>query len=305
MRRLFPLLCVLSLLLLPACQRRPAPGEGEMVVTASTYPAYLMVCSVAEGVQGLYLQHLSTGQVSCLHDYTLTVRDMKAIEGADVLVLSGAGLEEFMQDALASSPAPVIDCSEGVELLENLSHDHQEGEEGHDHGHWDPHYWMDPRAAAAMAENIAAGLARLDPENEALYTANARDVRARLEQAAEGWQALLAERSPTGGLITFHDGFQYFARAFGLELLRSIEEEAGSEASAREIVEITALIRQYHIPAIFTEVNGSDATARAIQRETGAGVYQLDMIMSGDGGGVEDYIARMERNINTIVEALA
>ena len=83
------------------------------------------------------------------------------------------------------------------------------------------------------------------------------------------------------GLITFHDGFQYFAKAFHLPLLASIEEEAGSEASAHEIVEITELVKEHGIPAIFTEVNGSDATARAIARETGCRVAQLNMLMDG------------------------
>ena len=61
------------------------------------------------------------------------------------------------------------------------------------------------------------------------------------------------------GLVTFHDGFRYFAAAFDLPLLASIEEEEGSEASAKEINEITGLVKEYSLPVIFTEVNGSDA----------------------------------------------
>ena len=104
--------------------------------------------------------------------------------------------------------------------------------------------------------------------------------------------------------ITFHNGFQYFAQATGLNLLKSIEEEEGSEASAAEIQEIVALIKEYDIPAIFTEVNGSDATAQAIARETGCQVCQLDMIMSGDGTGIQPYVDAMTNNIQTIAEAL-
>ena len=88
------------------------------------------------------------------------------------------------------------------------------------------------------------------------------------------------------------------------ELTKAIEEEEGSEASAAEIKEIVALIEEYDIPAIFTEVNGSDATAQAISRETGCEVYQLDMIMSGDGTGIQPDVDAMEKNIDTIVEAL-
>ena len=128
----------------------------------------------------------------------------------------------------------------------------------------------------------------------------AKDI---LEQARQRWAEQLA---PLAGaeLITFHDGFQYFARAFDLTLLKAIEEEEGAEASAAEIREVAGLIGEYGIPAIFTETNGSDATARAIARETGCLVCQLDMIMSGEGTGIGPYLDAMQKNIDTIVEAL-
>ena len=65
-----------------------------------------------------------------------------------------------------------------------------------------------------------------------------------------------------------------------------------------------ALIETYNIPAIFTEKNGSDATAQAIARETGVAVKQLDLIMSGEGGGIQPYVDAMNGNIDTILEAL-
>ena len=103
------------------------------------------------------------------------------------------------------------------------------------------------------------------------------------------------------GLITFHDGFRYFAHAYGLPLLESIEEEAGSEASAKEIVEITALVKEHDIPVIFTEVSGSDATAKAIARETGCDVAQLSMLMTPDEGTFKDYVNGMIDNMYTVI----
>ena len=86
--------------------------------------------------------------------------------------------------------------------------------------------------------------------------------------------------------------------------MKAIEEEEGAEASAAEIKEIVGLIGEYDIPAIFTEKNGSDATAQAISRETGCGVAQLDLVMSGDGSGIQPYVDAMNQNIDTILEAL-
>ena len=282
MKKLLAAACMLGLLL-TACGAPAATeteDDGTLHVLATTYPVYLFTTAVTEGVENVEVSLLVNQPVSCLHDYTLTVTDMKAIEGADVIVMNGAGLE----------------------LLPAMGH------EGHDHDtEYDPHIWMDPGYAQDMMAVIAQGL------GEALYGDDwashgefhtnqlvAKDV---LEQARQRWAEQLA---PLAGaeLITFHDGFQYFSRAFDLTLLKAIEEEEGAEASAAEIQEIAGLIAEYDIPAIFTEVNGSDATANAIARETGVAVEQLDMIMSGGGTGIQPYIDAMQGNIDTIVEAL-
>ena len=277
------LTALLVLLVLPFCGT-PAVEKPRLTVVCATYPIYLFASSLAENVDGVAVERLDTGTASCLHDYTLSMADMKKLERADIIALNGAGLEEFLEDALAASDAQVIDCSAGVELLENLSHRHDgDGHDSHDHGHWDPHYWMDPANARIMADNLRGGMALTDPEHASEYEANAVKTEEILLQVEKDARELMERYLPQGvpGLITFPDGFPYFARAFHLPLLASIEEEAGSEASAREIVEITELVKEYDIPVIFTEVNGSDATARAISRETGCRVAQLTMIMDG------------------------
>ena len=292
-----------ALLTLPACA--PAGEAGaRLTVVCTTYPIYLFASSLTEGVEGVAVERLDTGSTSCLHDYTLSMADMKKLERADVIALNGAGLEEFLEDALTTSDAAVIDCSMGVELLENLSHHHDEdGEDGHDHGHWDPHYWMDPANARIMAANLRNNMVLLDPNHAAEYESNAVRTEKILLHVEEETRTLVEKYPLQGvpGLITFHDGFQYFAKAFHLPLLASIEEEAGSEASAHEIVEITQLVRAYDVPAIFTEVNGSDATANAIRRETGCRVDRLTMLMDGPDSDLETYCSGITGNLEAIL----
>ena len=309
MKRILSILLAAALLLPAGCAPAAPAEEGEvrLSVVATTYPIYLLAREVIQGVEGVEVERLNTGSVSCLHDYTLSVDDMKKLERADVVAVNGAGLEDFMSDALASSDAVVIDCSEGVELLENLSHDHAEGDEDHDHGHWDPHYWMDPENMVRVVDNLWAGLIELDPDWAQQYQTNGQSAALLLSIWDDALQDLLSETEQGGveitGLITFHDGFQYFAKAYGLPLLAAIEEEAGSEASAKEIVEITRLVQEKDIPVIFTEVNGSDATANAIARETGCAVAQLTMLMDGpeDGTLYDDYYAGLKDNVAAIV----
>ena len=312
--RAFAALTLAAALVLSGCGAAGGAGEEEprrLTILATTYPVYLAAQAVTEGVDGVAVERLNTGEVSCLHDYTLTVTDMKKIEKADVVALNGVELEEFMEDALAASRAPVIDCSEGVALLESAGHVHQEGEEGHDHGHFDPHYWMDPDNMVRVVENLSAGLSQADPAYSEQYRENAGSAGAELRNfgvtAREMLTAALEENGvEAGGLVTFHDGFQYFARAFGLPLLASIEEEEGSEASAKEIVEITALVKEHRLPVIFTEVNGSDATARAISRETGCAVAQLTMLMDGPAeGALDNYCQGMTANLAAIANSFA
>ena len=286
-------------LLLAACGAPAAPTaapaeDQTMHIVATTYPVYLFTTAVTQGMDGIEVTQLVNQQTACLHDYTLTVNDMKAIEKADVIVMNGAGLEDFMDDALASSGAPVVDCSQGIDLLP------VQGHEGHDHdAEFDPHIWMSPANAAQMIRNIRTDLTQLLPDQEQLLADNADQAEARLTDELPALPSELAHRD----LITFHDGFQYFSRAFDFTLLKAIEEEEGAETSAAEIKELVSLVGEKHIPAIFTEKNGSDATAKAIARETGCGVFQLDMIMSGSGTGIGPYIDGINANIDAIAEA--
>ena len=299
-KRLFAILPAVCLLLSGCGRPTEAPTDTTLSVVATTYPIYLFTTAVTHGVADVEVSLLVNQETSCLHDYTLTVPDMKLLEQADVIVQNGVGLEDFLTDALTTSTAALIDCSRGVSLLPAHGH------EGHDHEtEYDPHIWMDPSRAAQMVTNISVGLSLSDPDNTAAYEENAAAAVAALTGEASFLKKLSAGDAPLcRELITFHDGFSYFADALDLHLLHAMEEEEGSEASAAEIREILALIEEHDVPAIFTEVNGSNATAAAIARESGVTVGQLSMVMSGDGSGLDPYCAALRENGETVIRLL-
>lgn len=313
MKRLWSL--VLTLALLAGCAPA-AVDDGKTHILCTTYPVYLFTTAVTQGVEDVEVELLVDQQTSCLHNYTLTVRDMQAIERSDVIVMNGAGLEDFMSDALAQSDAQVIDCSEDINLLPALDHHHDDGEDEDEH-EVDPHYWMDPRKADQMRNTILDALLELDPEHRSRYLDNDLEITHIFEErlgvvisqfwtAQSPWAYLdIQNNCATLDFITFHDGFQYFSQAYGLNLLKSIEEEEGAEASAKELMEIIELVEERHIPAIFVEKNGSRRSADVIARETGCKVVELDMIMSGEGQGIEPYVQAMEHNLNAVKEALS
>lgn len=277
-----------------ACQSTGETATAKTKIVATTYPVYLFTMHVVRGIPDIEVNLMVQDQISCLHDYSLSTSDMNLIEKADILILNGGGLEGFMDSALKTHSGPVVDSSAGISLLTFPN------------GEIDPHIWMDPNRAMTQVSNIAEALSDLIPEYAGNFKQNADTYCAELSDFTVLLSSSLEELD-CRYIISFHDGFAYFAQAFDLEILKSIEEEAGSEASAQDITEIIQLIRQYDLPAIFTEVNGSAATAEAIARETGVSIYSLDLIMSGKQ--IEDYLydpymAAMAENVETILEAL-
>lgn len=295
MKRICALFC--ALLLLAGCSANVPEQDDTFTITATTYPIYLFARTLTQGMENVRVERLDTGSVSCLHDYILSVSDVKKIEQADVIALNGVGLEDFLYNTSISSNAYVIDCSEGIELLPALGH-HDHDHSDADHSHFDPHYWLDPLCAQTMLDTLCAGLCWGLPEQESLLTSNADLARRQLELGRDSALYMLGKEPLTiPGLITFHDGFQYFAHALDLPLLHTIEEEAGSETSAKEITYVSNLVKEDQIPVIFTEVNGSDATAKAIARETGCQVAQLSMIMDGPEPSGDDYPLDLYTNL--------
>ena len=146
MKRILLLICAL-LLLLSGCGSTEPPAQ----IAATTLPVYEFTSRLCEGTP-LTVTRLVTEQVSCLHDYSLNVRQVKAAEAAEVIVISGAGLEEFMEDILANRIT--IDASSGIELIcADEEHEHEHAHEGHHHEE-DPHIWLSPLYARDMVFNI-------------------------------------------------------------------------------------------------------------------------------------------------------
>ncbi len=265
-------------------------GSPQAEIAATTLPVYEFSLRLCRGT-GLEVARLVTENVSCLHDYTLQAAQMRSIEGSQVVVCSGAGLEDFLEDALYSAQT-VIDASVGIGLL------CPEAEHGHDHGDSDPHIWLAPKNAKIMAKNICRGLTGQFPEYARNFAENLAALEADLDALDSYGQAALTDLS-CRELITFHDGFSYLADAYDLHILKAVEEESGSEASAMELIALIELVEDHGLPAIFTEKNGSVSAASVIAAETGTAQYTLDMAMSGSS-----YFDAMRHNIDTLKEAL-
>ncbi len=284
MRKCFLALYLALLLTLCACAAPTAPTP----ILATTRPVYDFTTALCAGTD-LKVELLISDSISCLHDYALSTEQMRSMEAAELVFISGAGLEDFAQDIL--SQKQTIDCSQGISMLE-CDHTHE-----HEHAA-DAHIWLAPENAKIMAKNICIGLSNAYPQHKAIFETNLAGLAEKLAALQAYGQQQLSSLS-CRELITFHDGFGYLAHAFDLTLLSAIEEESGSEASAKELISLIHQVRQHKLPAIFVEINGSPSAAGIISKETGVEVFVLDMCMSGD-----NYFTNMYRNIDTLKEAL-
>ena len=292
MKKLSVLILLAAILLTAGC----TPEVAAYDIAATTLPVYDFTAALCENT-GLSVGRIVTENVSCLHDYTLQVSQMRMIESANTIVISGAGLEDFLEDVLASS-VNMIDASNSAHV-HSAHHSHEHTAADHNHAHdQDPHIWLSPENAKIMVINICNGLCKVYPEHEQIFLENRNALVAKLDQLQAYGASELRDLS-CRELITFHDGFAYFAESFDLTILEEVEEESGSEASAAEIIQLVDLVNRHRLPAVFIEKSGSDACAGIISAEAGVKIYTLDMAMAGNS-----YFESMYHNIDTIKEAL-
>ena len=234
------------------------------------------------------------------HDYEPTPSDAEALANADVVVENGANLDEWLDDLLANAggEAERVTAADGIELLPT----EEEGFPG------DPHVWHDPDNAKTMVDNVAKGLAAADPEGRATFARNATAYKARLDDMAQQIRSTFAPIPPARrDLITTHDAFGYFVRAYDLNqvgtVLASVSTE--SEPSGRQVRELVDAIRAEDVKAIFTEESVDASLERQIADEAGAEVstsLYADVI-GAPGSGAETFIESEIVNAKAMAKA--
>ena len=288
------LLTFLLLLPLAGCG---AQAE-DISVMATFYPVYVLAQNVLNGVEGVTLSSMTPPSTGCLHDYQLLTSDMRALGKARALLINGAGMESFLPDVQSQFPdLQIVDCSQGVELLEE-----EHPGEDHDHGAYNAHIWLSPRNAVQMVYNLRDGLRRLLPEKAEKIAANAEEYAARLLALdAELAQAISA--LPRKKIVTFHEAFPYFAKAYGLEVAAVVALEPDEPISPRMLKQVIETVREAGNPPLFSEPQYENTALRTVAQETGAPVYELDPLVTGDGE-MTAYEDTMRKNLTVLQEAL-
>lgn len=291
-KRLLPALAMALLLIFPGASAR------QKTVVTSFYPIYILARNLTEGIGDIRLDNLAAPDTGCLHDYQLLAGDMRVLGQAQVMLINGAGMESYLDTVAAQFPAlAVVDASRGIPLLED------QDEPGEHEGN--PHIWLDASNAVQMVQNLRDGLAAAFPEHADALGQNARGYILRLEALDRELKDGLRDLDRKD-IVTFHEAFPYFARAYGLHVAAVVIREPGEPLSPVQLAELTRLVRSLGAPPLFTEPQYPDLAARTLAAETGAPVYQLDPLVTGpmDEGALTAYEDGMRENMRVLKEAL-
>ena len=283
-------------------------SNNKLTIVTSFYPMYISTLNIVKDIPNVEVLNMTTPQTGCLHDYNLSTKDLKTLSNADILIINGAGMESFLDDVIDKySDLKIIEASKGIDLIEDTEHDdHTEDHDHEDHDHdVNPHVWVSISKNIEEVSNIAEELSSLDPNHANEYQNNANEYIAKLENLKTEMHSTL-DNIAHKDIITFHEAFPYFAEEFGLNIVGVIEIEPDSEPSAKEVENIISIINEKNIKALFTEPQYSSKIVDTIAKETGASIYTLDPIVTGDSNekAYNDYIIKMQENLNTLKEAL-
>ena len=267
-------------------------AEAFRIVT-SFYPMYVAAINITDGVDGVEVYNMTKPQTGCLHDYQLMTEDMKTLENADAFIINGAGMEDFMDKVTEQQKKlKVIDASRGIELI----HD-EEGD--------NPHVWLSVTDAIQQVRNIADQLKEADPSHADAYEKNAAAYIEKLTALKTEMHTAL-DNVPHKDIVTFHEAFPYFAKEFNFNIIGVIEREPGTEPTPTELQETIEQVNALPSKVLFTEPQYSPAAAETIARETGAKIYTLDPVVTGEAtpAAKTAYLDTMRKNMETLKKAL-
>jgi ABC-type Zn uptake system ZnuABC Zn-binding protein ZnuA/ABC-type Mn2+/Zn2+ transport system permease subunit len=229
------------------------------------------------------------------HDYEPRPSDVSAAADAEIVFENGNDLDAWIGKVVSDSGsgAKVVDLGGSVPVK-------RAGESsGPEASQYDPHWWHDPRNAEEAVDQIAAQLSAVDPGHKAVFARDARDYVAQLRLLDAGIRQCMA-RVPADRrkLVTDHDAFGYFAERYGIDVVGAVVPSQTTQAqpSAKDLSDLTELVQEAHVQAIFPESSLSPKLAQAIASQTGA---SADHTLYGDTlgpvGSTGDTYLHMER----------
>ncbi|MEP2979443.1 MAG: metal ABC transporter substrate-binding protein [Lentilitoribacter sp.] len=236
-----------------------------------------------------------------IHNYQPTPGDIRRAQGADLILWNGLNLELWFEKFFENlSDVPGILLTEGIEPM-SIG-------EGPYNGKPNPHAWMSPENGVIYVQNMAIAFGKYDPENADFYNANAAAYIEELRAISAPIKASIdAIDENSRWLVTSEGAFSYLARDFGLQELFIWPINADQQGTPQQVRKVIDTVREFNIPAVFSESTVSANPAQTIANETDAiygGVLYVDSLSEADGP-VPTYIDLLKVTVDTIAEGLS
>ena len=285
-----------------------SPTNGSGYVVLATTSVFADIAKLALG-DTVTIDTIVPAGVD-VHTFEPSPADAQKLTDADLIVMNGLGLDEWVLTLLegaGKTEADVLELGEDLTGFEYIEEEHEAGaEEGetdeHGHGGTDPHIWLDPAGAQLYMERIAKRVSddRADlADRIALAFGEGLDQLTALKNdIAAKYAAIPAEKRK---IVTFHDAFGYYARAYGITIVGVAVEAPGQDPSAQEIAALIEAIRAAGVTSIFSEVQFPSKVLNQIAAETGAVVLE-DLYSDALGAAPADtYVGAMQKNADAIL----
>jgi len=242
------------------------------------------------------------------HLYKATAADVVKLQQADVIFYNGLVLEGKMQDVfakLARTKKFVYPLSESIPVEKLLEPPEFEG-------HYDPHVWFDVTMWSLCVETIVKGLAEFSPRDRAYFEKRGQEVRSKLASLHE-WALKKAGELPREKriLVTSHDAYNYFGRAYGFQVVGLQGVSTVTEAGLKDMAKLVDFIKKNKVKAVFVESSVSPAAIKRISQDAkvriGGELFSDAMGTPGqmeNGYDLGTYEGMIKHNLTTIVEAL-
>lgn len=299
-RALIQMVVVLPALLLPVA----AKAQGPLNVVATTG----MIADAARQVGGDLVEvRALMGPGVDPHAYRQTRTDILAMANADLVLWHGLYLEAQMESFMETleRKGDVVAVAEELPRDLLLAHDDYENR-------YDPHVWMDPDLWAKVVVRVRDALIAAKPEGEAAFSANAEQHLKDIGQlSAYARRVLASVPEDSRMLVTAHDAFNYFGRAYDFDVLGIQGISTQSEAGLNRISELVDILVDREVAAVFVESSVSDRNIRALVEgaaakggEVSVGGQLFSDAMGQNGTYEGTYLGMIDHNVTTIARAL-
>jgi len=288
----FLFITVLTTLLIifwPGSAAPDASEPGRPKVGATIFPLYDIVRNVAGADADVVLL---TPPAASPHTFEPRPSELRSVKGAGAIYAVGHGLDDWVAGLGEAAGVETVIVDRGINLLRSPDADAE-------HDGRDPHYWLDPANAALIAANVTDDLGRRFPASAAAFRRNLEAYLGELDETDGRIRDLLADL-PNRDIVTLHDAWYYFARAYDLNIVGSFEPTAGREPTPQYLAALQRAVTVAQSRTLYAEPQLSTQSLAAFTGDNGLTIVIIDPV--GGGAGRGSYVELMLYNARIIRE---